>query len=478
MASDVGAPGGGSRRTGGMRNYGRARRLTMHMSIRALLLTVLLAVALPASAQASFKIGDALSADASLNGGGPCMGLSQPCTLLQTDSSTVPIPQYVIPAAFGHAVITSWSFKAGGGDNTLQVVRAQGTGKYVEAAHSAAVLGAGASTIATSSTRLPVQGGDAIALKNDSNALVMYPTATVNDVVQQFGFPGTAVGAVPEAPSFAAASQRLLLQATVEPDADDDGFGDDTQDLCPTDAMLHTACQADLLVNLTRPLPGVKIGQPITYTSIVANTGSSPATNVQLVLDVPGGLVASAATTAGSCAGATCALGTLARGVSATVTFTVTTTQIGALTATVAASSATADPDPANNSAAIATTVELPDLGLSRVSISAKRFHRATRLPRLSPSAKASPSAIRFTLSEAAKVKLTFARIGAHNHLTTVGSVTVAAKGGDSRLIFSGVLSKSRKLAPGRYRLTASAQTSDGRKASAKAVQFTLLSAR
>src|SRR5262249_45082054 len=34
----------------------------------------------------------------------------------------------------------------------------------------------------------------------------------------------------------------LALQATVEPDADHDGFGDETQDQCPTDASTQGPC--------------------------------------------------------------------------------------------------------------------------------------------------------------------------------------------------------------------------------------------
>ena len=39
-----------------------------------------------------------------------------------------------------------------------------------------------------------------------------------------------------------ACSFEILVQGTVESDADGDGFGDDTQDLCPTDASTHGPC--------------------------------------------------------------------------------------------------------------------------------------------------------------------------------------------------------------------------------------------
>ena len=39
-------------------------------------------------------------------------------------------------------------------------------------------------------------------------------------------------------------NQRVSVAATVESDADKDGFGDDTQDACPTDATRQDPCPA------------------------------------------------------------------------------------------------------------------------------------------------------------------------------------------------------------------------------------------
>ena len=37
---------------------------------------------------------------------------------------------------------------------------------------------------------------------------------------------------------------EVTIQYTIEPDADHDGYGDETQDLCPTDATTHGPCPA------------------------------------------------------------------------------------------------------------------------------------------------------------------------------------------------------------------------------------------
>jgi hypothetical protein len=49
---------------------------------------------------------------------------------------------------------------------------------------------------------------------------------------------GTSVGYNP----FACGPYEILIQGTVEADADGDGYGDETQDQCPSDAALQTAC--------------------------------------------------------------------------------------------------------------------------------------------------------------------------------------------------------------------------------------------
>jgi hypothetical protein len=56
---------------------------------------------------------------------------------------------------------------------------------------------------------------------------------------------------------------ELLVQATIEPDADNDGFGDETQDQCPTQAATHGPCDT------TPPgITGLRVakGKNISYT--------------------------------------------------------------------------------------------------------------------------------------------------------------------------------------------------------------------
>jgi len=49
------------------------------------------------------------------------------------------------------------------------------------------------------------------------------------------------------------ATGELLVQAVIEPDADGDGFGDETQDGCPTNASAQGACPTQPILPLTPP---------------------------------------------------------------------------------------------------------------------------------------------------------------------------------------------------------------------------------
>jgi len=449
------------------------------MRPRVLLIAAALATAaVPASASAAVTIGSPLVANATNNAPpGSCM--VNPCTYTQTDAAVTPLPQYVVPDNVAHGVIVSWSFKASSGNNAIQVLRPQGNGAYVDAGHSPTVPAANGNVAVTTAARLPVQAGDVIGLYNDSNGFVMSTSAVnffASNVVRSFD---PAVAATPATPAAATPFSQLELQATIEPDADADGFGDETQDQCPSDPTLQTACSADLQVTASGTAAGVKAGDIASYTFTVHNAGSSPGANAVLVLSLPAGQTpGSLASTVGSCGGTTCSLGTLANGATAQITLSIPTKAAGTITVSGAASSSVADPNAANNSASASTTVDRPNLTLSALRIFPRRYHRGHALPRVAPHGKATPAAISFTLSEAASVRLSFALIGHRNHALTPQSFTISGRAGENRLIFAGVLPGHHALRVGDYRLTASAVTSDGRRATSSAVRFTLLRRR
>jgi Ca2+-binding RTX toxin-like protein len=158
-------------------------------------------------------------------------------------SATEGDPRYAVPSG-PYGVITSWSFR---GDTLGQL-----TGRlfvwrptaapdqfiYVDSTGTETFVGGAVRTFAT---RLPVQVGDVLGMLAPANCLLGGPGQPAEDEVRFFesatespkGSTQTTTGVL---------SARILIAANVEPDSDRDGFGDETQDQCPTDATIQGPC--------------------------------------------------------------------------------------------------------------------------------------------------------------------------------------------------------------------------------------------
>jgi Ca2+-binding RTX toxin-like protein len=206
----------------------------------AFLLAITALIAGPGSAGAATQIGQTFPGTFS------CLG---PSTYFE--QSTAPAsPSYAVPA--GGGVITSWSVVARGGDTgqvKLGVLRNAGApsqfttiGASVARTLTASLT---ANTLNTFTTRVPAQAGDRIA------ALILSGS---NYACASFGFDSADVGQRDQALVHDAGDTftysdpnpgaRINIGATVEPDADGDGFGDETQDQCPTNATTQGPCPA------------------------------------------------------------------------------------------------------------------------------------------------------------------------------------------------------------------------------------------
>jgi len=149
---------------------------------------------------------------------------------------------YAVPAGYG--VITAWEHSTGssGGGIRFKVYRPTGAGRFFTVASDARSVTAG--TVHTFAVRIPVRPGDRLGLSSDTDTVqVAYQTFNPAD---QFGFlpvdsdpqPGTIV----MQDGRPAEGYRVDVAATVESDADGDGFGDDSQDRCPTGAATQGSC--------------------------------------------------------------------------------------------------------------------------------------------------------------------------------------------------------------------------------------------
>ncbi|MEZ5102250.1 MAG: SBBP repeat-containing protein [Thermoleophilia bacterium] len=128
------------------------------------------------------------------------------------------------------------------------------------------------------------------------------------------------------------------------------------------DGFIHvTAFRTDLSVTATLPATG-KPGTAIALGLTVANAGPDVATGVAVASTIPAGVtIGSPTASQGSCSTAgqvvTCALGQLASGGSATVSISLTPTQVGALPTTSTVTGGEGDPNGGNDTAAAQATI-------------------------------------------------------------------------------------------------------------------------
>lgn len=123
--------------------------------------------------------------------------------------------------------------------------------------------------------------------------------------------------------------------------------------------------ETDLALSKAAAPDPVQLGQVLTYTLALTNTGPAPASGVTVTDTLPAGVAFGAATASqGSCAqsggAVTCALGDLEVAAAARVTLTVTATAAGTIANTATVTAAQSDPEPANNSATATTRVNRP----------------------------------------------------------------------------------------------------------------------
>jgi Ca2+-binding RTX toxin-like protein len=179
-------------------------------------------------------IGSNLAGDASEN----INVCSMPCTFVQftLPSSSTAAGGLASPM---DGVIVRWRLKSGSGGAAvnLRVLRPAGDASFTGAGTSATET----TDVTTNTwpTRLSIAAGDRVGLNNASEGLFFANTAGAE---LRFWTPYLADGATaPSSPSPESA-RELLVNADVEPDQDNDGFGDETQDQCPQSGVTQGPC--------------------------------------------------------------------------------------------------------------------------------------------------------------------------------------------------------------------------------------------
>jgi uncharacterized repeat protein (TIGR01451 family) len=128
---------------------------------------------------------------------------------------------------------------------------------------------------------------------------------------------------------------------------------------------------ADIAVTMTDSPDPVSIGQSLTYTAQIVNNGPDAAGSVSFVSSKPSGVThVSASASQGICQGTTpvnCSLGDLASGATVTITMVAIPTTAGTVNRIAVVQSSSTDPNTANNSATVATTVTAPQADLALI---------------------------------------------------------------------------------------------------------------
>jgi hypothetical protein len=167
-----------------------------------------------------------------------------------------PLPA-VVPQA---GVITGWRSRVSSTAETfarVKVVRpvdrgAAGTGFQVIAQSEPEPLTAGTNSF---STRIPVQAGDLVGLSGDAPGHPNEPPSCEEPGGRVEALEGDPPVGAEASEAFEFVGHQVPLVAIVEPDVDRDGFGDETQDLCPQSAATQSACPRPSLLLRARAGP-------------------------------------------------------------------------------------------------------------------------------------------------------------------------------------------------------------------------------
>jgi LEA14-like dessication related protein len=188
----------------------------------------------------TLSLGTASISQAATEVGNSCIGdrAEPPASTLVQLSSTSNPGSVTVPVS---GVITKWGINVvaypGGISEKLKVLRPAGKNTFTTIGESSVQPIAGGQN--SFETRIPVQAGDRLGAFSLLETIFCEEASSLTDVM------GTAASDPPVGSTTLFTEQakgQVAIHATVEPDADGDGYGDETQDKCPQSAAFHTEC--------------------------------------------------------------------------------------------------------------------------------------------------------------------------------------------------------------------------------------------
>lgn len=197
----------------------------------------------------------ASAASAATEFGDPCVATqgtsTAELTLFEVSTTASPLP-LTAPTA---GVITSWKLNLAASEaipaiipQTLKVLRVNTSSHNAQVVGEASgLVGSGGNTIPA---RIPVQAGDRLGVFGHGPITYKGSTSEVGTLYCKEEAPGTVIGVIAGNPPTGASAPfeegpsgiRTPAVAVLEPDADNDGYGDETQDKCPQSAATQLAC--------------------------------------------------------------------------------------------------------------------------------------------------------------------------------------------------------------------------------------------
>lgn len=205
----------------------------------------------PASASAATEFGDSCVADESSH-------VSFAATVFALTATGDPLPL----TAPSSGVVTKWKLnllaEAAGLQipQTLKVLRSNGPESVQVVGESAQSVTGGSNSF---DTRIPVQAGDRLGLfASGGGEFGLLFCKAEGDPEDRIGaFEGSASIGTSATYEEGKAEVRVPAVGVIEPDADGDGYGDETQDKCPQSAATQAACPTVVLSTSTTVKKGL-----------------------------------------------------------------------------------------------------------------------------------------------------------------------------------------------------------------------------
>lgn len=173
------------------------------------------------------------------------------------------------------------------------------------------------------------------------------------------------------------------MEALARSSTIDDGVGEDAAVIVGGAQVSLTLGPADLSITKTAtPTASTPAGSNLTYTLTVTNNGPNPAFGVRVTDTLPAGVTfVSATASQGACGGASCSLGDMSPGASATVRVVVRPNTAGVITNRANVAGDQPDLNPTNDEATYSTNVlAVTDRAKPRVALTGVRATRCRRV--------------------------------------------------------------------------------------------------